>query len=193
MSTSRGVSSPITAYAWDFADNGPFGRFEAGGSVAGATFATPAPHLVRLQVTAADGLSSIAAETIKMSPPPAGVMFPFPIVRIAGIDFALRVRISRLAVQAPAGARITIKCRRGRCPVRSASRMAASKAGHATWVRFRAFERFLPAGVILEVRVTRDGEIGEYTRFAVRRRKRPVRTDSCLDPGGIKPIACPSS
>ena len=34
-STSIGVGSPLTKYAWDFADNGPFGEFEEGAPVAG--------------------------------------------------------------------------------------------------------------------------------------------------------------
>jgi hypothetical protein len=193
-STSSDLAGRITGYAWDFSDNGPFGKFEAGGPVAGVEFATPAPHVVRLRVTAADGLSDIAAETITMTPPPAsaGVMHPFPIVRIIGTDFRFRVKIKRFAVKAPAGARIRVTCNSRRCPARSTSRMAVSKGGHEKWVRIRRFERSLPAGVSLEIRVSRDGEIGSYTRFHVRRRKLPARTDSCLAPPGIKPIACPS-
>ena len=192
-STSSEVGSRITGYAWDFADNGPFGAFETGGPVASASFATPAPHVVRLRVTANNGLSSIAAKTITMTPPPAsaGVMYPFPIVRIRGRDFRDRVKITQLAVKAPLGARIKVTCNSRRCPARSASRMAASKRGQAAWVTFQRFKRSLPAGVTLEVRVSRNGEIGSYTRFHVRRRKLPVRADSCLDPAGVKPIACP--
>lgn len=193
-STSNGSTSRITRYAWDFSDNGPFGAFEEGDPVAGASFATPAPHVVRHRVTAADGLSSIAAETIQMSQPPASVhvMYPFPIVRIIGTDSRFRVRIKRLAVEAPAGAQIRVTCGSRRCPARSASRMAVSKGGHNVWIRIRPFERSLPAGVTLEIRVSRNGEIGSYTRFHVRRRKLPVRTDSCLASPGIKPIACPT-
>lgn len=193
-STSRDLGSRIVRYAWDFADNGPFGAFEEGGPVAGASFATPAPHVVRLRVTAADGLSDIAAETITMTPPPASarVMYPFPTVRIRGRDLRRGVRLTQLAVRAPAGARINVACRSRRCPARSASRTATAKRGGATWVTFRRFHRFLPAGLTLQVRVSRNREIGSYTLFRVRRRKLPVRTDSCLDPSGVKPIACPS-
>jgi hypothetical protein len=60
-------------------------------------------------------------------------------------------------------------------------------------VSFRKFERFLPAGVVLQIRVSKPGKIGAYTRFHVRRRKLPVRSDSCLDLAGVKPIACPRS
>jgi len=34
VSTSTDLTSPITAYAWDLADNGPFGAFNDGGPVA---------------------------------------------------------------------------------------------------------------------------------------------------------------
>jgi len=193
-STSTEPGGRITRYAWDFHDNGTFGAFEEGGPVAGASFATPAPHVIRLRVTDRDGLSSIAAETIRMTAPAPSVhiMDPFPIVRIRGRTFAKRVRIRQLAVKAPAGARIRVRCR-GRCPVRSASLLSAPRAGRVKWVRVRRFERSFPAGAALEVRVSRNAEIGAFTRFAVRRHKLPLRSDSCLDAGGSRPIACPSS
>jgi PKD repeat protein len=194
-STSSARGSPIASYAWDFSDNGPFGRFETGGPVGSVGFATPGPHVVRLRVGAADGLTSIATETIVMSPLPAsaGVIYPFPIVSIRGVDFPRGVRISRLAVKAPPGASIRVSCRHARCPAKAARRIAPSKHGRASWVSFRPFERFLPAGAILQVRVSQRGKIGAYTRFHVRRRKLPVRSDSCLDLTGTKPIACPRS
>jgi PKD repeat protein len=192
-STSSVIGSHITSYAWDFSDNGPFGAFENGGPVASVSYGTPGQHVVRLRVTAANGLSNIAAETITMAalPESAGVLNPFPIVRISGRDFPFRVRIKRLAVKAPAGARISVTCRHAGCPVRAAARTA--KAGHATWVTFRRFERSFAAGSLLEIRVSRAGKIGSYTRFQVRRRRFPLRHDSCLSAAGIKPIPCPSS
>ena len=58
-------------------------------------------------------------------------------------------------------------------------------------VEFRGFERSLRFGVTLEVLVSKPGEIGKYTRFAIRRGKLPERVDMCLDLGGDKPIVCP--
>ncbi|HLB21409.1 MAG TPA: PKD domain-containing protein [Solirubrobacteraceae bacterium] len=192
-STSSEPGGQITSYAWDFHDNGPFGAFEEGGPVAGASFATPAPHVVRLRVTDRDGLSNIAAETIQMTPPPPSVhiMNPFPIIRITGRTYARRVRIRQLAVRAPAGVRIKVRCR-GRCPVKLASLASPSRTGRLEWVRVRRFERSFPAGAVLEVRVSGKGEIGAFTRFAVRRHKLPTRSDSCLDTPGIRAIACPA-
>jgi PKD domain len=193
VSTSKAVTSPIVAYAWDVADNGPFGPFIAGRPVTTTTFATPASHQVRLRVTAADGASSVAVQTIQMSTPPPGVLFPFPIVRIVGTVFRSRVKLKLLAVKAPAGALITVTCQGRKCPARSARRPAATRGTRAVWARFHPFEHVLPAGAVLQIRVSRNAEIGAYTRFAVRRSRLPVRADSCLDPAGVKPVACPSS
>lgn len=194
-STSTEPGGRPLRYAWDFHDNGPFGEFEEGSPVAGASFATPAPHVIRLRVTDPDGATGIAAETIHMTPPPtsAGVIYPFPLVRIRGRDLAAGVRIGQLAVKAPHGVRITIACNGRRCPVRSAAKRSTSTPKHLRWTRFPRFRRFFPAGVALQIRATATGQIGAYTRFTVRRRRLPVRSDSCLDAAGIKPIACPSS
>jgi hypothetical protein len=194
-STSSARGSPITSYAWDFSDNGPFGRFENGGPVGSVDFATPGSHVVRLRVGTAEALTSIATETIVMAPLPAdaGVIYPFPIVSIRGVDRRRGVRISRLAVKAPAGASIAVRCDHARCPARIARRTAPSNSRHGSWVVFRRFERFFRAGALLQVRVSKPGKIGAYTRFHVRRHKLPVRSDSCLDLAGARPIACPRS
>jgi hypothetical protein len=60
-------------------------------------------------------------------------------------------------------------------------------------VRIRRLEKhFYPAGVKIEVRVTRPGTIGKYTLFRVRRGKPPARTDRCLIPGEPSPVRCPA-
>jgi hypothetical protein len=155
-------------------------------------FSTPANHVVRLRVTAADHLSSIAAETIHMSTPPPGVLLPFPLVRIIGTLVRAGVKLSRLSVQAPPQSRIQVTCRGRGCPVRSLIRIVVSPSGRAVRTRLRRFERLLPAGVSLEIRVSKDGDIGAYTRFTVRHHRLPVRVDSCLEAAGVNPIACPS-
>jgi hypothetical protein len=189
VSTSSDASSPIVALAW--ALNGPF---QGGGTVLTTSFSSPGGHLVRLLVTNAYGLSSVASETINVVGPRLALMQPFPVVRIAGAETGSGVRLRLLRVQqAPAGARVTVRCRGRRCPVKSASRVAVSRAPEASSVEFRAFERFLHFGVTLEILVSKPGEIGKYTRFELRRGKLPTRVDMCLDPAGIKPLLCPSS
>jgi hypothetical protein len=194
VSTSKGLTSPIVAFAWDVADDGPFGPFHAGGASTGAAFPTPADHVVRLRVTGADGLSSIAAETIRMSVASPGVLAPFPDVRISGRVLRRGVRISTLAVKAPVQAVIRVSCSGRGCPLRSARRTAISPNGHpVAATRFQSFERLLPSGVTLQIRVTKESEIGAYTRFRVRRHALPLRVDSCLSPTGLNPVACPTT
>ena len=190
-SSSTDAVSPIVALAWDLDGNG---TFAGGGPVIGTSFSTPGSHIVRLRVTDANGLSSVAAETIEVTPPPVALMQPFPIVRIVGSDTSTGVRLSLLTVQAPAGARITVRCRGRGCPAKSESQIAASSNGRGTvLIAFRRFERSLLAGALLEIRVSKSGEIGKYTSFAIHRGKPPVRVDECLAQTHPRPIVCPPS
>jgi hypothetical protein len=106
--------------------------------------------------------------------------------------------VSLLTVQAPVGATVNTVCHGPGCPARPQSVVATSgkgkskiKAGVVTIVLQR-FERSLRAGVVLEIRVSKPGQIGKYTRFTVRHGKLPTRVDTCLSQAGIKPILCPS-
>ena len=84
-----------------------------------------------------------------------------------------------------------MECKGRGCPAKSESRIATvGKVGVAP-VEFRRFERSLRAGVLLEIRISKAGQIGKFTSFEVRRRKLPVRVDACLGPSGVRPIACP--
>jgi hypothetical protein len=194
LSSSTDPSSPITAFAWAPSGNG---SFRAGKPLITTSFSAPGAHVVRLRVSDANGLSSVAAETIPVAPAPLTLMQPFPIVRISGSETSNGVRLTTLTVQAPPGARVTVSCQGHGCPARSESRVAASRVRHGAAgtvrITFRRFERTLRAGVILRIRVFKPGEIGKYTRFIVRRGLLPERLDTCLDSGGFKPMACPSS
>jgi large repetitive protein len=196
VSNSTDASSPITGSAWDLAGNG---LFSPAGPVVTTSFSRAGPHVVRLRVTDASGLSSLVAKTIPVTVAPVRLVQPFPVVRIAGTQYRRGVRISLLSVQAPVGARIGVVCKGPGCPTKSKSQQrlsathAASKNGGMALVEFRRFERALQAGAYLEIRVSLPGQIGKYTRFTVRRGKLPTRFDSCLDPTGVKPIACPTS
>ena len=192
VSSSTEIASPITAFAWAF---GADGAFQVGGPVLSTSFATPGAHVVRLRVSAADGLSSVVTETVPVSSPSLILMQPFPIVRIVGSKTSFGVHLDRLTVQAPIGARVTVMCHGRGCPRKSEGHVAtaSSKHGAATaTLAFRAFERSLRAGVTLRILVTKPGEIGKYTRFTIRRDKLPARVDSCLLPSDPNPIACPS-
>jgi hypothetical protein len=105
------------------------------------------------------------------------------------------VRIKLFTVQTPAGSRISVRCHGHGCPAHAQSFVASAKGHHKAGivvVVLKRFQRSLTPGTVLEVRVSRPGLIGKYTRFAVRRGKLPSRQDKCLSPGGEKPMECPS-
>jgi hypothetical protein len=115
----------------------------------------------------------------------ATLLRPFPIVRIRGYFKRGGVRVTLLSVNAPSSAHVAARCVGSGCPVRSI-RVASAPA------RLRAFERFLPAGTVLQVRVTSAGRIGKYASFLIRAHAAPLRNDLCLMPGKTKPAACPT-
>jgi hypothetical protein len=114
----------------------------------------------------------------------ATLLRPFPVVRIRGYFQPGGVRVTLLSVNGPRSAHIAARCVGKGCPVRTLSRASAP-------ARLRPFERFLPAGTVLQVRVTRNGSIGKYASFLIRARAAPLRRDLCLMPGRSKPSACP--
>ena len=115
----------------------------------------------------------------------ARLLRPFPVVRIKGYFRPGGVRVTLLSVSGPRSAQVTVRCVGRGCPVRKLSRIGAP-------ARLRTFERFFPAGIVLQVRVTSSGRIGKYASFIIRARSAPLRTDLCLMPGQAQPKACPS-
>jgi hypothetical protein len=121
-------------------------------------------------------------------------MQPFPVVRIAGSQTGTGVRLRLLRVQqTPPGSTVVIRCRGRGCPTKSQRRLAIAGPRGVPAVDFRTFQRVLRFGITLEILISKPGAIGKYTRFTVRRHKLPVRVDTCLDPLGQKPQACPAS
>jgi PKD domain len=194
ISNSLAGSSAITAFAWNTAGSGPFA---AAGPIVTTTFSTVGPHSVRLQVADANGLSSVAAKTINVTAAALKLMQPFPIVRIAGVETGNGVKVRLLTVQTPLSTKVVVTCKGHGCKAKSESRVATassknkSKAGAVT-LAFQHFERTLRAGVVLQIRVSKEGEIGKYTSFTIRKHKLPLRFDACLQPTSSKPIACPT-
>jgi hypothetical protein len=194
VSNSTDASSTIGAFAWDLSG---IGQFAPGGSVMTTSFATVGAHVVRLRATDANGLSGIASRTIVVGPATAKLMQPFPIVRIAGSETGNGVKVRLLTVQTPLSTKVVVSCTGPGCKTKSESRMATAsakskvKAGAVT-LAFKRFERTLRAGVVLQIRVTKAGQIGKFTSFKIRRHKLPVRSDSCLRPASSTPIACPA-
>ena len=178
------------------------------------TYTTPGSYTVALTATDEHGAGTATFDTLTVgspggatSPtggsPPGGsellaepvtpvpnatrpvMMQPFPIVRIAGIVLARGVSVRVLSVRAPRGARLRVRCQGRGCPVASLVRTSTTRI-----VRFRRFERTLPAGATLELFVRQRGKIGKYTRFLIRAGKAPSRVDGCLVPGRARPVRC---
>ena len=132
-------------------------------------------------------VSSLAARLALGSARPL-LMYPFPVIRLAGSVTARGARVRTLEVRAPVRSRITVRCAGKTCP---ANRFA--KTSRTRRVRFERMARFLPAGTVIKVAVRKDNLIGKYTRWVIRRTKLPKRTDACLYPGRGKPVRCPLS
>ena len=115
---------------------------------------------------------------------PRPLLAPFPVVRIRGFFARTGARITLLSVRGPRNAQVNVRCVGRGCPAGEVTLPSAN-------VRVHRFERFLRAGIQLQIRVTRPGRIGSYTSFLIRSRKAPLRRERCLTTSG-KPIACPA-
>jgi PKD repeat protein len=175
--------------AWDLDNDGQFD--DALGPLASKSFSTAGHHTVRLRVVDANNAAAIAAGTIDVrartaSSDPPELMSPFPVVRIVGQLTTTGANIKRLSVRAPRGARLKVKCHGRSCPYKRASKILRTRR-----TKIRGLQRRLRAGTRIAIYVTQEGKIGKYTRFRIRRRKAPARTDQCLMPGASKPSRCP--
>jgi hypothetical protein len=188
VSSSTDDLSPISAYSWNLRGS----TFAPGAQTQTISFASPGNHTVQLAVTDAGGRRSVAVQVVPVSYP---LMRPFPVVRIAGTRSRGRVRLKVLSVQAPVGAIVSVTCSGKGCPTKSQARVVLapkSKTSAVPVLAFPRFERSLPPGVALVVRVTHAGEMGKYTRFVVRRGKLPVRSDACLNSTEATSVPCTS-
>jgi PKD repeat protein len=196
-STATDADGSIASQLWDLDGDGQFD--DAGGPTAQFGYPTSGPRVVSLMVTDDRGASSVAFQTVNVSsegaPAPATtsrsavLMSPFPVVRLRGRILRRSVRVELLSVQAPLGARISVRCTGHGCPFRVAVRR--SRSGHRV-VRFRELNHLLRAGTVIQIMVTKPGRIGKYTRFTIRSGAPPMRRDRCLAPGGSRPTACPA-
>jgi Putative metal-binding motif len=97
-------------------------------------------------------------------------------------------RVLRLRVRdAPAGARVTIRCLGRRC--RFERRKAKIRANGTANLR-RLVRRRLRPRTTLEVRITAPNSIGKVVRYPIRRGRIPEGRTLCLPPGAKKPSRC---
>jgi hypothetical protein len=190
VSSSSDRNNPLVGFAWDLAGTG---AFAAGGPTSVTRFTTPGTHTVRLRVTDAAGLSSLAEQALPVRPRTLSLMHPFPIVRITSTANRSGVKLRVLSVSGARGARITVLCKGRGCPAKAQSQPAALSHSRSAFVEFRRFERTLKGVVTLEIRVNKAGVVGKYTRLLVRPHQRVLRSDACLVGLAARPTACPSS
>jgi hypothetical protein len=180
--TSHSVAQPLADGAYTFrvrADDG-----------AGATATATRSFTV---VTTAYPLPPADAPRTPPTTSPPRLMSPFPLVRLAGRLTRGGVKVRLFTVSGPRAALVRVKvrphCASGRrCRVRRGTRTVGRKGV----VRLKAFELRYRAGSVIEIRVSRAGLIGKYTRFVVRRGKPPRRVDQCLSPGAKRGSRCPA-
>jgi hypothetical protein len=96
------------------------------------------------------------------------------------------VRLTQLSVRGPLRSSVLVHCDGRNCP-----RRARARIGRKRSIAFRTFRRRFQPGTVITVRVWKKNRIGKYTRFRIRRGKRPARRDTCLNPRTLKPRNCP--
>jgi PKD repeat protein len=183
----------ITAQRWDLDGDGDFDE-DATGPTAFTVFSAAGPRIVRLEVR--DSSGAIQTETQPITVKPRNVapvtasglslLNPFPIVRLAGSVYPRGVKVRLLEAKAPRRSTVTVRCAGKRCPTKKIVRTSRRKP-----VRFKSMIRFLGAGTIISVSITKRGQIGKYTRWLIRGGKVPKRKDLCLYPGRTKAARCP--
>jgi hypothetical protein len=185
----------ITAQRWDLDGDGDFDE-NATGPTAFTVFSAAGPRIVRLEVRDSSGAVQTERQAITVKPRNVApvtasglsLLNPFPIVRLAGSVYPRGVKVRLLEAKAPRRSTVTVRCAGKRCPAKRIVRTSTRKP-----VRFRSMIRFLGAGTIISVSITKRGQIGKYTRWLIRGGKVPKRKDLCLYPGRSKPARCPLS
>jgi PKD domain len=197
-STAADPERQIADLAWDLNGDGSYDNGR--GPTTLRSFDRAGPYVIGLRVTDAQGAVSFFSQVISIAAPLQAkldlrLMNPFPLVRIAGRITAGGTHVRLLRVDAPAGAKVTVRCAGRGCPfvkkVRLAGRPPEARA--ARRVRVRSLERLLRPGVRVRIFVTRRDSIGKYTRFRIRRGRTPARVDRCVNPGSLRPVRCPSA
>jgi PKD repeat protein len=186
VSGSFDPDGELREQVWDLDGDGAFD--DARGDDVFHTFTSPGVKTVSLQVTDSAGATAIYQRqiTIKRAPkPPPGHLVPDPDIRFNGLLFSNGTRVRVLGVRAPRGTLVTVRCKGKGCAAKQRRKRIKEGA-----VRFKTYQRFLPAGVRLEIFIAKSGKIGEYRRYTIRGGKSPKRMDRCLNGMKLRPVKC---
>jgi hypothetical protein len=193
-SSAPGNNNRLISQDWDLDNNWVFD--DASGPTASRAYPAAGAYFVRLRAVDRNFNEAVTVQTVVVhDPPPIPLLSPFPLVQVAGRFAGPGTRV-RLSVRAPVGATVAVSCRGRGCARRKQTRTATTKVSGKLTVllHFHRFERrVLRASTILKVLVTKPGTIGKYSRFVMRRRRPPKRTDRCVSFGTTLPIPCPTS
>jgi hypothetical protein len=152
-------------------------------SAPGAAPATPGAAAGSGPATAPGGAAGTVPGASAPEPPAALRPIGFTTVRLRGAATSTGARIEVLSVRAPRAATVRVRCKGRGCPRRVPTRRGTR--------RIPEVQRRLGVGAVIEVFVTQPGTYGRYTRFEIRRRRAPLRTDACVVAG--RPATCPDS
>jgi PKD repeat protein len=172
---------------WDLDGDGEFD--DGRGEDVIYTYTKPGDKQVRMRVEDAAGLAAVSQRTVEVDrapTPPPGFLRPPPRISFQGQIFPRGSNIRLLSVRAPRGALVTVRCTGKSCPAKQRRKRVKRNS-----VRFRSFERFLRAGVRVEIFVRKPNTIGDYRRYTIRAGKGPKDVQRCLMPGKSKPSRCP--
>jgi hypothetical protein len=183
-STAFDPDGPIITQLWDLDGDGAFD--DHAGEAALKSWPKAGTYPVALRVTDRDGAAAVARVSVVVGKTPAKHFSRTPLVRLISNPTSNGAHLDLLTVSAPRGAKVGVRCRGGGCPYKRASTTSKSKT-----VSLRKLRRSFKAGAIIEIRVTKDGYIGKFTRIKIHAGRRPTRVDRCLNPGQPnKPIPC---
>ena len=192
ISSSCDPDGGLWSQDWDLDGDGFYG--DATGATASASFASPGPHVIGLEVTSASGETSTLLRTVIVDAPDApphpeaaSLINPSPVVTLGGRLERATTRVNLFTVRAPVCATVSVTCDGRGCPFHT----IPAHVGHGD-LRLRAVQRRFRAGNRLTVAVSKGALIGKLTQFRFRRHRPPVRTDRCLPPGAATGAPCPS-
>jgi hypothetical protein len=207
QATATGSPAPSLGYAWLRCPADPASPCQPIAGATNAAYLIQPADAAQTLVASATATNPAGADTARSAPtaavpePVTGGAFeqlgavlaapsvsrplylrPFPVVRIRGLLVDGGAKVTLLRVTAPQGSSVRVRCRRSGCPLRRRTLGVG---------RIRAFERFLPAGVRITLRVAKPGFIGKHVRILIRDGRPPARRDSCLLPGRKRAVTCP--
>ena len=173
----------LRSQTWDLDGDGQFD--DARGDDVVYTFVRPGEQTVRLRVEDEGGAAAVKERTVTVQAKPrarAGFLNPSPVISLNGQILGNGSRIKLLRVRGPNKALVTVRCKGKSCPAPHRRKRIKGSS-----VRFKTYERFLRAGVKVEILVRKPSMIGSYTRYTIRAKKFPKRVNRCLPPGSEKP------